>query len=189
VTRPTETAVVVLSFAAFFAVVALAQTTPETFTATASVKNRSAQATADLSAQVQRYTSEEDRGALIKALREGGMAAVQKRLASMPDAGYIQLGQRKTPIKYAGRRPLPDGQLVTVITAEPIVFLGAGLPDAKPAAGPHVAVAILDVKNGKESWMGELAPAAKIGVDEGGALLIEDYGSTVVWLNRLVRAK
>jgi hypothetical protein len=178
-----------LSCAAFFAVVGLAQTKPETFTATASVKNRSAQATADLSVQVQGYTSEDERAALIKAVREGGMAAVQKKLAAMPDAGFIQLGQRKTAIKFAGRRPLPDGQLVTVVTAEPILFLGAGLPEAKPASGPHVAVAILDVKNGSESGMGELAPAAKIGVDEGGALLIEDYGSTVVWLNRLVRAR
>jgi hypothetical protein len=32
-------------------------------------------------------------------------------------------------------------------------------------------------------------PAARIGLDEHGALLIEDYGATVVWLGNLAHAR
>ena len=36
---------------------------------------------------------------------------------------------------------------------------------------------------------GELAPAAKIGLDSAGALVIQDYGATVVWLQGIIRAR
>jgi hypothetical protein len=188
VTRPAEAGIVLVSVVALCAAAALAQTKPDAFTATASVKNGSVRATADARVEVHSYATDDQRAALTKAAREGGTGAVQKILATMADAGYIQLGDRRTPIKYAGRREMPDGQLVTVITAAPILFLGAGLPAAKPTAGFDIAVAILDIKN-SESGTGELAPAAKIGVDDKGALLIQDYGATVMWLNGLVRAK
>ena len=182
------TSLVVFAISAASAVVALAQTPPETFTATASVKGASVQATADVRVQVDRYGTEDQRAALIKAVRSGDPATVTKALASLPDAGYIELGERRTPIKFAGLRETPDGQLITVVTATPLVFLGAGLPAAKPTSGFDVAVAILEVKKG-DSGMGELAPAAKVGVDKGGALVIQDYGKTVVVLNRVARGK
>jgi hypothetical protein len=187
VTRPAQTGLVVCSIAAFCAVAALAQTGPDTFTATASVKSGSVQATADVRVEVHRYATDEERAALSKAGRESG-EAVQKMLATMADAGFIQLAERRTPIKFARRRETPEGHLITVITAAPILFLGAGLPTAKPTTGFDVAVAILDTKT-SASGMGELAPAAKIGVNEDGAVVIEDYGSTVVWLNQLARAR
>ena len=76
---------------------------------------------------------------------------------------------------------MPSGRLLTIVTAEPILFLGAGLPDAAPRDGFEVAVAMLDLTGGRLS--GELVPAAKVGVDPNGALLIDDYGATVVWLS------
>jgi hypothetical protein len=182
------TSLVALAIGAASTVVALAQTPPEVFTATASVKGASVQATADVRVQVDRYGTEDQRAALIKAVRSGDPATVTKALASLPDAGYIELGERRTPIKFAGRRETPDGQLITVVTATPLLFLGAGLPAAKPTSGFDVAVAILEVKKG-DAGMGELAPAAKVGVDKGGALVIQDYGKTVVVLNRVARGR
>ena len=41
--------------------------------------------------------------------------------------------------------------------------------------------------NDKGSGLGELAPAAKVALDHGGALVIEDYGASVVWLQDLAR--
>ena len=184
--RPAETLVVGLSVVAVCAAT-LAQTATETFTATASIKKGSVQATADVTVQVQRYASETERATLIKTVREGGTAAGQKVLATMPDAGFIQLGERRTPIKFAVRRPTAGGELITVLTAAPIVFVGAGLPDAEVTTGFEVAVAILDVK--AEGGVGELASAANIGIDDGGAITVENYGPTVIWLNRLVRAR
>ena len=167
--------------------IVLAQTAPETFNATASVKRGGASASAPLAVTVTRYASAAERDAVMAAVREGGTAAARKVLAAMSDAGVIRLGERSTPIKFAAQRPIGSGRLVTVVTAEPILFLGAALPEAKARAGYEVAVAMLQV--GDHDGTGELVPAAKVGMDENGALLIDDYGATVVWLNGLARAR
>jgi hypothetical protein len=77
---------------------------------------------------------------------------------------------------------------VTILTAEPVLLLGAGVPEARPRQGFEVAVAMLDL-NDAGAGLGELAPAAKVALDAEGALRIEDYGATVVWLQGLARAK
>jgi len=109
-------------------------------------------------------------------------------LEARQDAGYIKLGERRTTIKYAWWHVLPDGELITVATAGPILFLGAGLPEAKPTEGFDVAIAILEIKQG-EQGVGELAPAAQLAIDESGAVQVFDYAGSVVWLTRLVRAR
>jgi hypothetical protein len=167
--------------------VAVQAQSPETFTATASLKQGTTRASADVTVTVQRYASDQERTAVTTALRKGGTAGAQSALSTMKDAGFIQVGDRKTPIKYAGRRSTGSGQLITVVTAEPIFYLGAGVPDAKAKSGFGVAVAFLEVSDGNKG-QGELAPAAKIRLDENDALVIEDYGPTVVWLTGIVRA-
>ena len=165
-----------------------AQAKNETFFATASVKHGEARATAPVVIEVTRYASDDQRAAAIKSLREGGTAAVRRALSGMPDAGSIRIGDRRTAIKFASQRPADSGRLVTVVTAEPILFLGAGIPAAKPTTGFDVAIAMLHIKDGAES-MGELAPAAKVRLDDHEAFVIEDYGATVVWLEKLRRAQ
>lgn len=187
-TRAADAVLVALCVAAFGTVVALSQTTHDAFTATASVKRGSVRAEADARVEIHRYATDEERAALVRAVREADSTAVQNTLATMADAGYIQLGAHQAPIKFASRRETADGHLFTVVAATPILYLGAGLPAARPTAGFDVAIAILDVKN-SASGVGELAPAAKIKIDEGGAVVIDDYGDTVVWLNRLERSR
>ena len=114
--------------------------------------------------------------------------AVQKTLATMTDAGFIQLGERRTPIKFARHLDTAEGQLITVLTAAPILFLGKALPAAKPTTGFDIAVAILEIKKSDTST-GELLPAAKVAVNDTGAVVIEDYGATVIWLTSLARAR
>ena len=186
-TRLARTVVVLCSLVAAGAPVALAQSGRDTFTATASVKGASAQASAELRVEVHRYATDDERAVLTKAGRDGGKA-VQKTLATMSDAGFIQLGERRTPIKFARHLDTPDGQLITVLTASPILFLGAALPAAKPTTGFDIAVAILEIKK-SETSTGELLPAAKIAVNDAGAVVIEDYGATVIWLSSLARAR
>jgi hypothetical protein len=159
----------------------LAQSTPETFAATATVKRGGASVSAPVSLTITRYSSDDERDAVMAAVRAGGSHALHRALGSAKDAGHIQLGDRRTAIKFVGQRPMPSGRLLTIVTAEPILFLGAGLPDAPPRDGFEVAVAMLEVDGEKLS--GELVPAAKVGVDPKGALLIDDYGATVVWLS------
>jgi hypothetical protein len=179
--------------AALCAEAAAAQTVPETFTATATVQRgspggASTHASASFIVTITRYASDDERAAVMQAVREGGTAALRKTLSTLRDAGVIQLGERRTPVKFAGERTTEAGRLITVVTAQPILYLGPGLAAAKPRAGFDVAIAMLDLKAG-DTGLGELVPAAKVGLDDGGALLIDDYGSAVVWLEGLTRAR
>jgi hypothetical protein len=162
-----------------------AQPAPETFSGTASIRKGSARVSAPFSVTITQYASTAERDAVLAAVRQGGSEAARKTLATMADAGAIELGDRRTPIKFAVQRPSGSGRLVTVLTAEPIAYVGAGLPNARPRTGFDVALAILDVQ--ESTGVGELVPAAKIGLDHGGALVTEDYGAMVVWLHDLVR--
>jgi hypothetical protein len=174
---------VAISLAATFVVAALTQS-PETFTATATVRQGTESASAAVAVRVDRYATAEERAALLKTAKAGS-AAVQKALSGQSDTGYIQVGDRRTAVKYAWKHTGSGGQLITVATAEPILHLGANRPNAAPKSGFDVAVALLDVNSGT----GELAPAAKIALDDSGAVRVEDYGSTVVWLSKIARAK
>ena len=167
---------------------ASAQSPAETFTATASVKEGAASATAPVTVTITRYATDNERTAVSKAVKEKGTAGLQQLLTTMKDAGTLELGNRKTPIKFAAQRPTGAGRLVTIVTAEPILFLGAGIPGAKPTTTPSVGVAMLTFEqNG--GGLGELAPAAQVALDANGALLIKDYGTSVMWLKGMTAKK
>ena len=158
----------------------------ESFTATATVRKGSASASGPVTISVTRYATEKEIDSARAAARTGG-PALRKALSAMEDAGFIQLGEQKTAIKLAAQRSTGAGRLVTLLTAEPVLFLGAGVPTAKPRAGFEVAIAMLDISG--SSGKGELAPAAKVSIDAQGAIVIEDYGATVIWLNDVATKK
>jgi hypothetical protein len=172
----------VLFAAAFLA----RQVRADTFTADATVtRANGTQTSARLTAVVQSFATDAERDALIAAVRKGGTSA-RDLLSSRGDAGAIEVGPKRTPIKYAYTRPVGSGQLITVITAEPIHFVGGDLPDAKPKAGYDFGLVLLELDASKPG-SGEVAPAAKIRVDAGGAIVTDDYGSEVVRLSNVVR--
>jgi hypothetical protein len=162
---------------------------PETFTATASLKTRAgAQATAPVTVVVTRLTSEKEHAAVTEALKKGGAAAVVESLKAMPDAGYIEVGERRTTLKYAYARQMGGGRLLTVVAPTPIAYLGADRPDAKPKAGFDLALALLQLSPSGPGT-GELAPAATIKVTDTGAIQTQDYGAEAVQLTNVVAKK
>jgi hypothetical protein len=185
-TGPGAGAAVVLAVAIGASIV-WAEAPPETFIGTASARKGTARVSAPFSVTITRYASAAERDALIAAIRSEGAAGARMALAAMPDAGVIQLGDRRTTIKFASQRTTGSGRLVTVLAAQPIVFVGVGLPNPQPRAGFDVALAFLDLQ--ETGGIGELAPAAKVGIDDGGAVFTEDYGATVIWLDDLVHAR
>jgi hypothetical protein len=79
--------------------------------------------------------------------------------------------------------------LLTIATSDPIGFLGSDQPGAASTAGFDVAVAIIDLKS-DGTGSGELAPAAKVSMDQNGTFTMQDYAAgTVVWLQDIKRAK
>jgi hypothetical protein len=74
-----------------------------------------------------------------------------------------------------------------MVTDKPVLFLGAGVPEAKPREGYDLAVIDIEV-DAKGSGSGTLAPAAKVTVNQG-AFVVEDYASEAVQLTAVRKAK
>ncbi len=163
------------------------QSAGEAFTAKASVSQGSG-ATAPVRVSIERYTTEPEREAVVGAVKSGGTAAAKAALEKASDVGTIEIGGRKTPIKYAYARSTGSGRIVTVVTAKPILFLGAALPNPKPKAGFDLGVALL-VLDANGAGDGEFAPAAKVGTNEAGAVVISDDGDDKIWPSEVAKAK
>jgi hypothetical protein len=158
-----------------------------TFTATASVDAPGKKASVPVTIHIDRFITDADRDKLVAAVKANDHAATTKLLAGLPTIGSVKVLEKSTPIKYAYARPTGDGRLITVVTAQPIYYVGGAEKDAKPKAGYDLGLALL-VLNGQDSGDGELAPAVKIKVDNG-AVVTDDYGSEVVKLVKVAKAK
>ena len=157
-----------------------------TFTATASVKSPTKSGSLPVVIKIDRFTSVADRDSLFAVIKAGKPGETLRTLSGRDDLGFIQLGERKTPIKFAYARPTGDGRMITIVTAQPIRYLGGSEKGAKPKAGFDLALALL-VLDGRDTGEGELTPAAKVKMDDAGAIVTEDYGSEVVRLVKVVK--
>ena len=184
-----------LTQAAVRAVVALglalttvAAGSPETFKATAAVKSPKANASAPVMIQIDKFVSDADRERLVGVFKANDDRATREALAKMPDIGFVDVGGKRSPIKYAYARPSGGGRLITAVTASPLLFLGGAAPDAKPREGFDFAIALL-VLDAADTGEGELAPAARVRVDANGAIVTKDYGPEVVRLTSISKTK
>jgi hypothetical protein len=172
-----------------FASTADAQAGRETFTATASVTTAGgASVTAPVTIVVDSKTPPDQAAKLHAAFNAGGVAGLRKALDGVAPTGTVQIGKgTPTPSRITLERTTDRGRLLTIVTDKPIVFLGGGLPDAKPKEGYDLAVVDLDL-DAKGGGSGTLAPAAKVSSKQG-AFVVDDYGPSVVRLTDIKRGK
>jgi hypothetical protein len=158
----------------------------QTFVATASVKTAAgASITAPVTIVLSRWTSDDEREKAIAALKQGE-AALKTAMDAMPEIGTIQLGGRTTPVRFARSLDTAGGgKVVTIVASQPILHLGAGLPEAKPRAGYPFAFATFEVDATGKGTAGDLAPAAKLKIADNGALVVDDYGTEAVRLTAI----
>lgn len=162
------------------------QSAAETFTGTATVTTAgAATASAPITIVVKRKLSQTEADGLTAAFKSGGAPALRQALGKVPDTGTVRLGQgTPTPTRLTIERVTDKGRLLTIVTEQPILFLGAGMPKAKSKEGYEFGIIDIEVDAaGKGS--GTLNPAAKVSVRQG-AFVVEDYASDVV---RLVNVK
>jgi hypothetical protein len=166
-----------------------AQPGPETFTATATITTAgAATASAPVTIVIARTMSAEESSRLTGEFTRGGASALRKALIGVPPVGSIQLGRgAPTPARLSLDRPTDKGRLLTIVTDKPLVFLGAGLPDAKTKEGYDFGVVDIEV-DAKGSGSGTLSPAAKVSVKQG-AFVVADYASDIVRLSDVKRQK
>jgi hypothetical protein len=160
----------------------------ETITATAKLKTAGGlEASAPVSVVVERFSSDAERDELVAALKQGGTRARDLLFARNP-IGSVVVGKTNTAIKYANVRTTGDGRLITVITATPIAFIGAGLPGAQPKTGFDLGLVMLKVAT-SGAGHGELVPATKVKFNELGAIVTDDYSEEVVTLSNVIAKK
>ncbi len=181
--RAAATAIVVAA-----AIVNPAAQSAQKFTATAAVQSPKGSASMPVTITIDRFVSDADRDRILGLIKANDREGTKKALAAMDDIGSIGVAQRQTPIKFAYERPSGGGRLITIVTAEPIMFLGGAAPDAPPREGFDLALALL-VLDGQDSGTGELAPAAKVKVDDSGAVVTDDYGKEMIHLTGIAKAK
>ncbi|HEY7440876.1 MAG TPA: hypothetical protein VH702_09960 [Vicinamibacterales bacterium] len=165
------------------------QTGAETFSATATVKKTGgASVSSPVTITVDRKMSQSEADKLTAAFKTGGVAGLRKALVGVAPTGSVQLGAgAPTPTRLTLERTTGKGRLLTIVTDKPILFLGAGLPDAKPREGYDFAVIDIEV-DAKGAGSGMLAPAAKVTLNEG-AFVVQDYGSEAVQLTGVRKTK
>lgn len=167
-----------------------AQGMTEVFTATATGKDATRSAAVPVKIVLNGYLTEAERDAAVAALKAGGTTGLQQALEKMKDLGTIEAKGITTPIKYAYSRSMGPGagRMVTLVTAKPILYIGGDAAGAKPKAGYDVAIALL-ILDPDEKGDGEINPAAKLKLDDQGAVVTEDYGAVKVWLKNVAKAK
>jgi hypothetical protein len=161
----------------------------ETFTATATVKTAGGgTANAPITIVVDRKMSQHEADTFTGAFKTGGAPALREKLDGVPATGTIRLGSgTPTPTRLTLERTTDKGRLLTIVTDKPILFLGAGLPDAKPTEGYDFGIIDIEVDN-MGSGSGTLVPAAKVAVKQD-VFVVEDYSSELIELKDVKKVK
>ena len=150
---------------------------PETFTASAQVLGNNAGSSAQVTIQINQYTSEKDRTTIQEALKVGGYQGFLPALRSAPDVGYVEMNGRKVIARWARQQPTEKGRTISIVTESPMAFVGGGSVDAKPRAGFDVAVIQLDVDQ-IGLGTGSFAAAARVRPGGPTGVQIDDYAET-----------
>jgi hypothetical protein len=162
-------------------VVAQEITPPETFTANAQALGRNAGASAQVTIQIDQYTSESDRATIQEALRIGGYQGFLPALRSAPEVGYVEMNGRKSKVRWARQQPSDKGRTITIVTESPLAFVGGAAVDARPRKGYEVAVIRLDVDQ-VGLGTGSMAAAARVRPGGPTGVQIDDYAENPIKL-------
>jgi hypothetical protein len=161
----------------------------ETFKATATVKTAGGStANAPVTITVDRKMPQTEADKLKAAFDAGGAAGLRKALVGVSPTGSVQVGAGKpTPARIAIERVTDKGRLLTLVTDQPVLFVGAGLPGAAPKEGYDFAIIDLEI-DAKGNGSGTIAPAARVALKQG-AFVVQDYGAEAVRLTAVSKVK
>jgi len=159
---------------------ALAQS--ETYAGTAAAAGGAAgKSPVPLSVTVLRYATTAEREALIAAVKKGGAGSAHALLAKRETIGTVDVGGRKTPLKYAYAWNVDGRRQITLVTADPVA-----IPDLKHEPGFDVGFILLDL-DASGSGGGEFVPAAKAHVDDQNAIVTEHSSAGMLRLTGITR--
>ena len=188
--QPLTRHALILTLALTIPGVVTAQQTSETFTATAQVKGAGGgTASAPVTIVVERKMTPAEADKFLAAFKTGGAPALRKALAGVPETGSVRIGSAAAPVptRLTLERPTGKGRLLTIVTDQPIMFLGAGAPGAKPKEGYDFGVIDLEVDEAG-AGVGSIAPAARVTVKQG-VFVVDDYSAEFIKLAGVKKTK
>jgi hypothetical protein len=141
--------------------------------------------TAKITVTLDQKMPDADRLAIVEQVKSNPDAA-KSVLAGKPQLGVIEAGDRHVPIRYAYINPLVEGENLTVISDEPMGFLGGAKSGAPSKKGFDLTYAMIWIKP-SGAGSGEIGPAAKIKWMESGAPAPVRYGNKIVWIENVTK--
>jgi len=155
---------------------------PETFIAQAEVVGKQAGIAASVTIQIDKYTEDRDRTAMLEALRINGYKGFLPVFRKSPVVGSIEANGRKVVARWARQNPTDKGgRTITVVTDGPLFFIGGGDVNAKPREGYELALLQIDVDS-VGLGTGTMAAAARIKPGGATGVQVDDYAETPVKL-------
>jgi hypothetical protein len=164
---------------------------PETIDLVATVTPNAAAkggVTANITVSLDRYTPEHERTKMTDGLKYNGYPGFLNALRNAPQVGTLEVAGQSFAIRWAHQVPSASGRTITLVTDQPVFFVGGGRKDAKSKAGYEVAVMqlVLD-KSGKGE--GSMAAAARVKPGGETGVRIDNYADKPVALTATAHAK
>ncbi len=186
---PFSLALLTCVISAVMAVAVSAQKTGDIYTAVAAVKTTSGSTSeTPVAFTIERKMPKSEADALLAAFQAGGAAGLRKALTGVAPTGAVRVGAAKpVPSRLTLERATATGKLITIVTDQPVVFLGIGMPGATTKAGYDFAVVDLIVDT-KGNGTGTIAPAARVTVKQG-VLVVEDQAATAIRLTGVTKVR
>ena len=133
---------------------------------------------------VERWSTPEERAALVAAFTEGGQDALLEALKKLPKVGIISVPQ--TPaydLRYAYKFPAENGGSTLVIATDRRILPGEVWDQTRSTDYPFELIEMhLDAQGQGE---GTLSWATRIGVGKDGNLELEVFGNSPVMLTKI----
>src|SRR5262245_61299539 len=141
--------------------------------------------TSSIQIGIERWSTPEERQALVDILKQKGPQALADALAKMPRIGWIRLpNTRAQDLRYAWQTPLPDGGRRVVIGLDRMANYAEMTTAARTQYYEFSVAEIRFDKDGKGE--GKLSPLAKVDIDkETNQIEVEDYSSQPVRLTKV----
>ena len=156
---------------------------PETFdlVASATPKGTKGAITVPMTVTLERYTPEHERTKMTDGLKYNGYPGFLNALRDAPQVGTLTVAGETFAIRWAHQIPTATGRTITLVTDQPVFFVGGLRKDAKPKGGYETSVTqlVLD-KNGKGT--GSMAAAARVKPGGETGVRIDNYAEQPVKL-------
>jgi hypothetical protein len=143
--------------------------TPQPLKLSAATTNLGRHSDTPIQIDLLRYTSDEDREALVTTVAEKGIEALQPQLANKPSLGFLWTDSSVGYlIRYAARSPLPGGgERIVIATDRPLGSYGLQpWQPAPPAAAITYPFTVLELQlDSKGKGDGTFSLAARVAID------------------------